>query len=140
MIDPNPTFVALCCWREARGEDLFTKQAQVWSVRNRVENPKWWGKTWMQVIFKPLQYSSFNPADPNVAKFPSEGDPAWLDCLSAVNAIYTLDISMAPSLADPTGGAVSYYDKSLDDDPPSWAARMTHTVDVGNFHYFKEAI
>src|SRR5579863_9260852 len=115
MIDPVPGLVALCCWREARGEALFTKQAQVWSVRNRVANPKWWGNSWWSVILKPMQYSSFNANDPNAVKWPLEADLHWQDCLTAVNTVYTPDISMAPSFADPTGGAVSYYDISLDD-------------------------
>jgi len=128
------TLLALCIWREARGESATTKLAVAWSIRNRVVRGGWWGNTWPTVILKPYQYSSFNANDPNATKLPGPADASWFDSLNAANDVF--DTPIAP---DPTGGATSYFDKSLDNNPPAWAAEKIHTCDIGSLHFYKEA-
>ena len=128
------TLLALCIWREARGEIRDAKLGVAWSIRNRVERGGWWGNTWATVILKPYQYSSFNANDPNACKLPSPTDPSWLECLDVANQVFD-----SPNVPDPTGGATSYFDKSLDNNPPSWAAELIHTWDLGNLHFYKVA-
>ena len=134
------SILALCLWREARGETLATKQAVAWSIRNRVLNPKWWGYDWQSVILMPFQYSSFNRTDPNATKFPTPG-PAWDDCLTAASQVWTPFPTDTPVLPDPTGGANSYFDMSLDSIPPDWskAPGTIHTIDSGRLHFYKLA-
>lgn len=133
----NPTdaykfsLLLLCIWREARGESLQAKIGVAWSIRNRVNKPGWWGKDWDGIILHPFQYSSFNPTDPNANKIPYTNDMSYLDCEeAAMNAF-------SGAGADPTLGATSYFDKSLDSNPPSWAAEMTHACDIGGLHFYK---
>lgn len=120
--------VAICCWREARGESLDAKIAQIWSVKNRVLKPGWWGKDWVTVILQPFQYSSFNMQDVNATKWPSTSDHSWIDCLTAVNRVQ----NGAP---DPTDGATHYHDTSIS--PPSWAAEMKQTAQIGRLIFYK---
>jgi N-acetylmuramoyl-L-alanine amidase len=131
--------LALCLWREARGELSTTKLAVAWSIRNRVANPGWWGKTWAEVILAPWQYSSFNHNDPNATKWPAELDPSWQDSLTVASQVYSDDLHDAPILPDPTDGATSYYDMSMDTDPPSWAVdgSQVHVCDWGRLHFYK---
>jgi len=128
---------ALCIWRECRGELDTTKVAQAWSVRNRVKNPGWWGHDWVGVVLMPYQYSSFNHNDPNATKLPTEGDPSWQDCLQIASQVF----AEPPSVPDPTHGATSYFDMSLDTDPPKWAMDGSNvkTVDFGRLHFYKLA-
>ena len=106
--------LALCIWREARGEDVPTKLAVAWSIRNRVQLPRWWGHNWTGVILMHEQYSSFNPNDPNAVKLPFQTDPSWADSLTAASQVFPDSLLVS----DPTGGATSYFDQSMDLHPP----------------------
>lgn len=131
----------LCIWREARGEVNIAQQGVAWSIRNRVLKPGWWGHDWAGVILMPLQYSSFNKGDPNSTKFPVQMDTSWQDIVLIARSIFTTNPGVGDSLElpDPTGGADSYFDKSLDSNPPKWALsdKMAKTCDLGNLHFYK---
>jgi N-acetylmuramoyl-L-alanine amidase len=132
------SLLALVIWREARGEVLFTKQAVAWSIRNRVLNPGWWGHSWWSVILMPMQYSSFNRTDPNATKWPMQVDPSWEDALQVAADVYTAELTQAPKILDLTSGSVSYFDQSMDNNPPSWAidGHMKHVCDFGRLHFY----
>jgi N-acetylmuramoyl-L-alanine amidase len=126
--------LALCNWREARGESLDAKLAQAWTVRNRAMNPSWWGgPSYASVILKPYQFSSFNHNDPNASKMPTEEDSSWTECLTIANEVYS------GTGTDLTSGCSHYFDKSLDSHPPSWAAEMVHVIDIGNLRFYRKA-
>jgi len=105
------SLLALCVWREARGESLQGKIAVAWSIRNRVTKPgvTWWGDDWEEVIEHKFQYSSFNPDDPNAKKLPGDPskDASWRDSLLAAEQAYT------GAGLDPTNGATHYYAPSV---------------------------
>ena len=127
------TLLALCIWREARGEVYATKQAVACSIRNRVQRPGWWGHSWIGCILMPHQYSSFNRNDPNASKFPEANEPAWQDSFDIATKVYQ------GTMGDNSAGATSYFDASLDDDPPKWTTdgSNTHTVDLGRLRFYK---
>ena len=130
--------LALVLWREARGEVLLvTKQAVAWSIRNRVNHPGWWGRSWWTVILMPFQYSSFNHNDPNATKWPMETDESWLECVAVAADIG----SDTPSISDPTNGATSYFDMSMDINPPKWATDGSNEkiCDYGRIHFYRLA-
>jgi N-acetylmuramoyl-L-alanine amidase len=138
---PDPTYkslddvhlLALCIWREARGETWKTKLAVGCSVRNRVQHPTWWGHDYRSVILDPWQYSSFNASDPNSNKWPNDDDSNWLESLEAASLIIN------GNTTDTTGGSTSYYDRSLDDTPPKWASspEMVKMRDNGAMHFYR---
>lgn len=85
--------LALCIWREARGETFRGKMLVGATIRNRVEDKRW-PNTYEGVITQRLQFSAFNPNDPNAVKYPSTSplehppeDTAWLGCLQAAGMI-----------------------------------------------------
>jgi N-acetylmuramoyl-L-alanine amidase len=127
------TLLSLAVWREARGEVVPAQFAVAWSIRNRVLKPGWWGKDWISVILKPMQYSSFNANDPNAVKWPAPADASWMACLQAAGAAYAGDGT------DPTSGSTHYYDRSLDANLPSWATSpaMVHVTNIGNLRFYK---
>src|ERR1044071_5970090 len=97
------SILALCVWREARGEPDNAKLGVAWTVVNRARKPGWWGGpdiTW--VITHPFQYSSFNPNDPNATKFPQTTDESFKECLEAADGAHS------SLYLDPTKGATHY--------------------------------
>lgn len=78
--------LALCVWREARGESPKGKRLVAQVIENRVQSERW-PDTYVAVITQPWQFSSFNANDPNASKFPSETDPAWASCVAAADAV-----------------------------------------------------
>lgn len=125
------SLLALCIWREARGETVAAKRAVAWAIRNRVQKPSWWGTDYPSVILKKWQFSSFNANDPNAVKFPASNDTSWQASQMAAADAYQ------GRGDNPVGEATHYFDKSLDANPPAWAAKMTHVCDIGNFHFYR---
>lgn len=125
--------LALLLWREARNQSDGAIAAVACSVRNRVARPSWWGHDWVSVILAGKQYSSFNQSDPNATKFPPSADNVFPRCLQIAQAVHSGE------LADTVSGAQSYFDKSMDANPPGWATdgSMTHVCDVGDFHFYR---
>ena len=123
--------LALCTWREARGEPYRGKLAVAWSIRNRVFHPSWWGKTYPEVILKPFQYSSFNHNDPNAVQMPLHDDTSFSECLAVCEDAYSGIGS------DPTNDATHYHTASLTGDSlPEWARTATFKVQIGNHLFY----
>ena len=78
--------LALCVWREARGESGRGKQLVAQTIENRVTDPRW-PDTYVEVITQPWQFSAFNKNDPNALLFPKETDPSWAACVRAADAV-----------------------------------------------------
>ena len=134
--------LALCIWREARNQRRDAKLAVACVIRNRANHPKikWWGNGYFEVITAPWQFTSFNKPtpkniDPNVHLFPSPKDHvswvSWLECLAVAQEVYEMTVK------DVTEGADHYFDKSLDNRPPTWAKSYRFIKDIGNFHFYK---
>jgi spore germination cell wall hydrolase CwlJ-like protein len=83
----NRFLLALCIWREARGETPRGRRLVGATISNRVADPRW-PKDYPGVILQPLQFSSFNANDPNAVQFPKVDDPAWPDCVAAADETF----------------------------------------------------
>ena len=106
--------LALCVWREARGESTHGKALVAQVIRNRVESPGW-PDTYVGVITQPWQFSAFNRNDPNATRYPADADPSWRDSVRAAELVLTGEQPLTtanhyvvgtlypqPSWADPT--------------------------------------
>lgn len=125
--------LALCAWREARDQGYQGMLAVCWAIKNRADNPGWWGKDFESVIEAKWQFSSFNPDDPNAKLLP--GNPAvdapWAAALQAAEMVYT------NAVVDPTDGATHYH--AADMNPyPSWVnSPKTHfLVQIGSHRFY----
>ena len=123
--------LALCIWREARGEILDSKRGVAWVVRNRAAHSSWWGTDVSSVILKPAQFSSFNANDPNAVKWPSPQDASWLASLEIASEV------LAGAVPDLTGGATYYFDDSIAQNPPAWAAQLEPCAKIGRLNFFR---
>ena len=121
--------VALCVWREARGEGNLGKRAVAHVIQNRASAGGWWGHDWRTVVLKPYQFSSFNRDDPNSTKWPEDDEADWLDCLEA-----TRDVMGGE--ADITNSAVYYYSPPLSAPPRAWGA-VIPAASIGRLTFWK---
>ena len=121
--------LALCLWREARGESLEAQHAVAAVILNRTRDPKRrWPKTIRSVILQPWQFSSFNSNDVNSSKYPGPGDNSWLSCCTAAAA------ALRPASLDPTRGANHYHDRSV---LPKWSNPKALTTSIGAFRFYR---
>lgn len=127
-LDDPTLLLALCIWREARGEPLAAKLGVAWTVRNRcaVAPREGFRRDIAANVLKPWAFSSFMAGDPNSAKYPEANDFSWLQSLAAAK-------SAEP---DPTGGAVFYYSKPLTAPPKAWG-NVQHAADIGGLHFYR---
>jgi spore germination cell wall hydrolase CwlJ-like protein len=123
----NIVFMALVIWREARGESFEAQLAVGFSIMNRVENPKWWGSSVMEVVTKKWQYSSMtDPKDRQLTTWPKE-DSVWNKCLEAANSV------ILGIVKNPAPGADSYHDTSIQS--PKWATKQNFVCQIGRLRF-----
>lgn len=122
--------LALCVWREARGECMAAKIGVVDVILNRctLHPQQGFGADIASNVLHPGAFSSFNEGDPNSIKYPRDTDPSWLDSLHAA----------AITSADTTGGAVFYYSPPLTTPPHAWG-KVQHTATIGTLQFYRVA-
>jgi len=126
------SLMALCVYREARGETIFAKRAVAHVIKNRASQPGWWGHDIQSVVLKPWQFSSFNANDPNSTVWPADDSPSWTDCLSAAAAV------LVGEDPDSTDGATFYHDLSMDW-PKAWGKEtdFVNTLNIGRLRFYR---
>jgi spore germination cell wall hydrolase CwlJ-like protein len=119
--------LALCIWREARGESLEAKKAVASVIRNRCAMAPAQGfhSSIAGNILKPWAFSSFMLGDPNSVKYPAETDPSWHDSLAAAG--------IGPDLSR---GAVFYYSRPLSAPPHAWG-EVYHSATIGGLEFYR---
>lgn len=134
---PGELLTALA-YGEARGESLEGSAAVMMVVRNRVLHPRWWGRSWKEVMLKPWQFSCFNANDPNREMLiemmddplGSAEDPEWREARFLVAGVFNGDIQ------DMTKGATHYHVTDMAR-PPMWASLLTPTAVIGRHSFYK---
>ena len=121
--------LALCIWRQARGESFRGKLLVGFTIKNRVKDPRW-PRTYEGVITQKWQFSAFNPSDPNAVKYPNTGeenpveDAAWLECVKVAETVLNSSTSIT--------SANHYHTKNI---KPSWSDEASIVDREGN-HIF----
>lgn len=105
--------LALTLWAEARGEGRAGLVAVGNVIRNRANNPGWWGRSISGVCLKPWQFSCWNPGtDPNHLRLLAQAN-LLLDGLQPDGKM-TLCLAVAEGIVggttlDTVHGADHYY-------------------------------
>ena len=121
--------MALCVWREARGEGILGKRGVCHVILNRIKKGGWWGGTVQGVVLHKYQFSSFNANDPNSKLWPADDEADWLDCLEEARA------ALAGESEDVTSGATFYWSRPLTATPQAWGPGR-ETVQIGHLHFW----
>jgi hypothetical protein len=123
--------LARTLWGEARGEGRPGIEGVASVVVNRArKRPKaWWGSTIVEVCRKPLQFSCWNPDDPNREKLRAvtEADGAFRTCVDVARA------AAGGSLDDATSGATHYHTDAI---MPPWARNKTPCARIGHHLFY----
>lgn len=131
-MNPADLFMlALCLYREARGDGDAGMIAVGCVVRNRVHRRN---SSYYVEVVKRLQFSSITAkGDPQLILYPAALDASWIKAQAIAAGI------ISGSIADTTQGSTLYYANTIPF-PASWnRAVLTPTVTVGNQFFFKEA-
>lgn len=123
--------LARTIWGEARGEGKWGMEAVASVILNRAKRGGWFGDTITEVCRKPMQFSCWNPNDPNCEKAANitEIDKQY------AQALLIAEKAVAGTLPDSTGGATHYHDYKI---KPKWSGEMTRTTQIGNHIFYKE--
>lgn len=130
---PGPadyTMVALCLWREARGQGQTGMRAVACVLRNRVQRHK---TSYYTEVVRPWQFSSMTAAgDPQLVKYPDASDVWWTTAFLIAGDI------IDQGAPDITNGATLYYDDSIGF-PKSWDKnKVVPLGKIGRFYMFRE--
>ena len=122
-------FLALAIYREARNQTERCMLGVACSVRDRVNNPKWWGNSYLSVLFKKWQYSSLTAVgDSQLLIWPKDDDAIYLKCLSIAEQVVDNKVD------SPFPGADSYYDISIT--APNWATDNKFVGQDGKIKFY----
>jgi spore germination cell wall hydrolase CwlJ-like protein len=115
-LNTNLLHLAKTIYGESRGESIETMFAVGWVIRNRLQADRY-GKTYKDVVLRPMQFSCWNEGDPNhrLIKGMPKG-PLWEVCIGVA-----IVVMQSMERHNPVEGVKHYYDKSLDSNPPYWA-------------------
>src|SRR5262245_472150 len=126
---------------EARGERIAGMKAVAWVVLNRAKRPERFGETIADVCLRPLQFSCWNPGDPNMpitstvtVEHPEVGR-LFVRCLGVAA------LCIVGEFEDLTNGADHYFSVRID--TPAWAkdpAKMGFRVQIGSHKFYKEIV
>lgn len=122
--------MARTIWGEARGEPLEGKIGVAWVIKNRADNPGWWGDSLFSVCKTPFQFSCWNQNDPNRSKVicVHPQDEMFRECLMVAAAVVTRNYP------DPTHGANHYCVKNLN---PPWSVGKEPVAFLGNHKFYR---
>lgn len=123
--------LARTLWGEARGESVRGIEAVAAVVINRARRGGWWGRSVEGVCRKPMQFSCWNPDDPNRAKLEAvdESDRMFRICLRIARR------ALAGSVDDPTRGATHYHVRGL---LPAWSRGREPSAEIGNHLFYND--
>jgi spore germination cell wall hydrolase CwlJ-like protein/cell wall-associated NlpC family hydrolase len=143
--DTDQMILARAIFGEARGEEKDGKIAVGWVIKNRVDNPRWWGRTYHEVILKYderssiHQFTCFDENDPkNEPNLKLVRDPLndknsdtvknnWYESYDVAGGILNNHVD------DPTDNADHYYNPDTSD--PIWDDHKAPRIKIGN-HLF----
>lgn len=121
--------LAVMVWREARNQAEKAQQAVVFTVLNRRDKPKWWGKTIDEIVSKKFQYSSMtDPNDKQLTKWPLIDDQSFRAAWMAVGDV------LDGAVVNPVPGADSYHDTSIAQ--PYWAKTAAFRGKIGALMFY----
>lgn len=132
---PPVVVMALTVWGEARGESAAGQKAVAWVIRNRVDNPGWWGRDLTGVCLKPYQFSCWNHNDPNYPRLVNEATRARPD-FKAIRLICEAVLLSGSADDDPTNGADHYCTRAVAA-KTSWAQDQAPVAEIGAHLFYR---
>jgi N-acetylmuramoyl-L-alanine amidase len=131
--------MGLTIYAESRGEPAEGQAGVGYVIKNRADNPGWWGRDIRAVCFKPYQFSCYNDTDRNYARLVMIADdfeaslrmsPVLRECCLIAKGV------IEGTVENPVDGATHYLNPRLCD--PAWERRMEFIVEIGHHRFYRE--
>jgi N-acetylmuramoyl-L-alanine amidase len=125
--------VAKTLWGEARGEPADGQVGVACVIRNRVNDPSWWGKSFEEVCLKSGQFSCWTEEKAQMDALNVYKDSEGRQCLwIAIGVVYNY-------VLDVTRGADHYLARWMIDKgmAPPWATKNKPIIQIGNHLFYK---
>lgn len=122
--------IARTLWGEARNQGELGMKAVACVIRNRRDNPGWWGRTLRGVCLARLQFSCWNAFDPQYAAMHA---PDMTGRSIELARQIAADIENLPDI---TNGADHYCTEAVVKQT-SWARSNTPVARVGTHVFYK---
>lgn len=117
--------LARIIYAEARGEDLVSKQAVAWVIKNRLGS---YQGDWLKVMTDKNQF--------DVHKGIPKEKEAWNKCFEAALQVYQNEVE------DPTGGALNFhsFEKGPSHIPSGWGDKDAYRFikTIGEHHFYDQ--
>ena len=129
-IDDFVTF-ARTVWGEARGEPEQGQEPVAWVIVNRLRSGYRGAETLGDVCRARLQFSCWNPGDPNAARLEALDftEKSFCRVFAATCRVWAGEVS------DPTHGARHYHNHQVS---PAWARGHHPTAIIGNHLFYDD--
>lgn len=132
---PPLIVMALTVWGEARGEAPAGQRAVAWVIRNRADNPSWWGRDLADVCLKKYQFSCWNHDDPNYQRLINEATRCRPD-FKAIRLICESVMLSQSADDDPTNGADHYCTRDVAK-KTSWTHGQVPVAEIGRHLFYR---
>lgn len=132
---PPIMVMSLTVWGEARGESRLGQKAVAWVIRNRADNPRWWGNDITDVCLKKYQFSCWNHNDPNYPRLTNEATRVRPD-FKAVYVVCKAVLESQSADDDPTNGANHYCTRSIAS-KTAWTHGQVPVAEIGNHLFYR---
>lgn len=134
LSDSDATWLTL--YGEGRGEAIETRVGIGCAIRNRVQHPGWWGKTYADVCLAPLQFSCWNESDPNRPLLDSLANRLVPYDAIARECQWLADGMIGGLVLDRVHGATHYHDLSVGHRPPAWTIGARLVCRLGRLLFY----
>lgn len=125
--------MAKTIWGEARGESAEGQIGVACVIRNRVNDPAWWGDNYLDVCLKSGQFSCWKEEKEVMDALDVFRDVEGRQCLwISIGTIYNF-------IHDVTAGADHYLAKWMIDkgSAPAWATKHNPVKQIGGHLFYK---
>jgi hypothetical protein len=133
---PEDILLTMCLFGEALNQGESARRGVLNAAKNRLIHwrPEYGERTWHGVLLKPWAFSCFMQLQQKLL-YPLEHETveSWEGC-------YNLAQDMLNGLIqDNIERSTFYYDKSMDQNPPSWTRTdlLEHVLDIGSLHFWR---
>ena len=118
-------------WGEARGEPVPGQEAVAWVIVNRLRSHYRGAESLSDVCRARLQFSCWNPNDPNALALESLdfNDPGFCRVFAAACRVWSGEVP------DPTHGARHYHNHRVN---PAWSKGRHPTAVIGNHLFYDD--
>lgn len=131
-------YYALTVYGEAGGENIASKRAIAWIIRNRMAKKRW-GDSYQKIVVRPSQFNCWNTKDPNYARLQRPGQENLADKTSREESIKIIkEVHDASETDNPIPGVCNYFSGKADPKNNKWEGKNPFVLpDVPKLHFVK---